>query len=308
MKLPKELQYIQNSRKPQQSTQAGMEGKVCVITGTTSGIGYEAARRLAQGGAHLVMVCRNRDKARHIQEELTAKHDVEVDVVIADFQSLSEVRRAACEIREQYPEIHVLINNAGVFNKRRRLTPDGYEMTFGVIHLASFLLTKLLLEPFQQGAPSRVLFISSEAHRFGGLNINDINWSKRPYIGLFAYGAAKIAQIHTAQVFAEQFKDRGVTFNIMHPGEVRTNIGMNNGFFYRLYSRYILRWFLKDPAQSGEAIYFLAADPSLEGVTGLFFNQTIEEEPAWYAVRPQLRQRVWDRSEELVKPYLVENL
>jgi retinol dehydrogenase 13 len=308
MKLPKELQYIQNSRKPQRSTQAGMQGKICVITGTTSGVGYQAAKRLAQGGAHLVMVCRNEDKARVIQRELISEYDVQVDVVIADFQNLAEVQQAALTIREQYPEIQVLINNAGVFNRRRRLTPDGNEMTFGVIHLASFLLTRLLVTPLQQGAPSRVLFISSEAHRFGGLNINDINWDKRPYIGLFAYGAAKIAQIHTAKVFAEHFKTSRVTFNIMHPGEVRTNIGMNNGFFYRLYSRFILRWFLKDPAQSGEAIYFLAADPSLEGVTGQFFNQTIEEEPAWYAVRPQLSKPVWVRSEELVQPYLEEKL
>lgn len=308
MKLPKELQYIQNSRKPQRSTQAGMDGKICVISGTTSGVGYEAARRLAQGGAHLVMICRNEVKARQIQQELISQFNVQVDVIIADFQKLYEVRRAACEIRDQYPKIDVLINNAGIFNKRRRLTPDGYEMTIGVIHLASFLLTKLLIEPLQQGAPARVLFISSEAHRFGGLNINDMNWDKRPYIGMLAYGAAKIAQIHTARVFAEQFKDSRVTFNNMHPGEVRTNIGMNNGFFYRLYSRYILRWFLKDPAQSGEAIYFLAADPSLEETTGQFFNQTIEEEPAWYAVRPQLSKTVWDRSEELVKPYLEKNL
>jgi len=307
MKFPKELQYIQNSRKPQKSTNASMEGKICVISGTTSGVGYEAAKRLAQGGAHLVMICRNQAKAHQVQQELTTEYDVPVDVIIADFQKLSEVRQAALEIRERYPKIDVLINNAGVFNKRRRLTPDGHEMTFGVIHLASFLLTNLLMEPLQQGAPSRVLFISSEAHRFGGLSVNDLNWRKRPYIGMFAYGAAKIAQIHTARVFAETNIDNGVTFNIMHPGEVRTNIGMNNGFFYRLYSRYILRWFLKDPAQAGDAIYYLAADPSLEGVTGQFFNQTIEEEPAWYAVRPQLEKTVWDRSVELVKPYLETN-
>ena len=308
MKLPRELAYIQNSRKPQRSTQVGMQGKICVISGTTSGVGYQAAKRLAQGGAHLVMICRNEVKAHQVQQELSTEYDVPVDVIVADFQILSEVRQAALEIRERFAEIDVLINNAGVFNKRRRLTPDGHEMTIGVIHLASFLLTMLLIKSLQHGAPARVLFISSEAHRFGGLSVKDFNWEKRPYLGMFAYGAAKIAQIHTARVFAETYKDNGVTFNIMHPGEVRTNIGMNNGFFYRLYSRYILRWFLKDPAQAGEAIYFLAADPSLEAVTGLFFNQTIEEEPAWYAVRPQLEKTVWDHSVEIVKPYLDENL
>jgi NAD(P)-dependent dehydrogenase (short-subunit alcohol dehydrogenase family) len=304
MKLPEELQYIQNSRKPQKSTDAQIDGKVCVVTGTTSGIGYQAAKRLAQGGAHLVMICRNRDKASQVQAELSAAYGVKVDVIIADFQKLAEVQRAAQEIRERYPQIHVLINNAGVFNKRRRVTPDGFEMTFAVIHLASFLLTRLLMDSLKRGAPARVLFISSEAHRFGGFSIKDLNWEKRPYVGMFAYGAAKIAQFHTAFEFARQQQGSGVTFNVMHPGAVRTNIGMNNSLLYRLYSQYILRWFLKDPAQSGEAIYYLCADPVLADVTGKFFNQTIEEKPAWYAVRAEQREAVWERSEALVEPYL----
>jgi len=308
MKLPEELQYIQNSLKPQKSTDARMDGKVCVISGTTSGVGYQAAKRLAQGGAHLVMINRNKEKGQKIQAELAEKFGVEVDLFIADFQKLAEVQRAAREIGDKYPRIHVLINNAGVFNKRRRRTPDGHEMTFGVIHLASFLLSKLLIDNLKHGAPARVLFISSEAHRFGGFSIKDPNWHKRPYVGLLAYGGAKIAQIHTGRVFAERFKDSGVTFNIIHPGAVRTNIGMNNGFLYRIYSRYILRWFLKDPASSGEAIYYLAADPSLEGVTGRFFNQTIEENPAWYSVKPELSEAVWQQSEDFIHPYLEETL
>jgi NAD(P)-dependent dehydrogenase (short-subunit alcohol dehydrogenase family) len=279
-----------------------------VITGTTSGIGYEAAKRLAQGGAHLVMICRNPDKGKKVQSELVADYRIKADLFVADFQRLAEVQKVTKEISGKYPKINLLINNAGIFNKRKRFTPDGNEMTLGVIHLASFLLTKLLEENLKAGSPSRVLFISSEAHRFGGLNVNDLNWHKRPYIGLHGYGAAKIAQIHTAMVFADQLESCGVTVNLMHPGAVRTNIGMNNNFFYRLYSRYILRWFLKDPARSAEAIYYLAADPDLEKVTGKYFNQTIEEKPAWYSVKPKVRQRVWELSEELVEPYLRENL
>jgi retinol dehydrogenase 13 len=304
MKLPEELVYIQNSYKPQKATTARMDGKICVITGATSGVGYEAAKRFAQGGAHVVMVCRNKEKALKVQQELIEKYGVPVDFFIADFTKLAQVRQVALAIERTFPAIHVLINNAGVFNKRRRLTPDGFEMTFGVIHLASFLLTKLLIDNLKRGAPARVLFISSEAHRFGGLNINDHDWRKRPYIGLLAYGAAKIAQILSAQIFADRYFESGVMFNAMHPGEVRTNIGMNNNFLYRFYSRYILHWFLKDPAGSGEAIYYLAAEPSLEGVTGKFFHQTIEEAPAWYVVRPELKSVVWDRSEALVEPYL----
>ena len=304
MKLPEELQFIQNNLKTQKSTDARLDGKVCVITGTTSGIGYEVAQRFAQAGAHLVMICRNPEKAAKVQAELAAKFGGKVDFFVADFQKLAEVQRVALEIREKFPQIHVLINNAGVFNKRRRFTPDGFEMTLGVIHLASYLLTRLLEDNLKKGAPSRVIFISSEAHRFGGFNLKDLNWRKRPYIGLLAYGAAKTAQIHTAFMFAEKFKTDGVTINVMHPGAVRTNIGMNNNIFYRFYSRYILGLFLKDPARSGDAIYYLAADPGLKAVTGKYFNQTIEEKPAWYAVRPEISQSVWERSEALVQPYL----
>ena len=308
MRLPEELQFIQNSRLPQHTTDARLDGKLCVITGTTSGIGYETARLLAAGGANLVMVCRNRQKAELVQQQIIAEQGVQVDVVIADFQKLAEVRRAACEIRDRHDRIDLLINNIGVFDKRRRLTADGFEMTYGVDHLASFLFTRLLVDRLVAGAPARVIYISSEAHRFGGFNINDVHWQKRPYIGLLAYGAAKIAQMHTAMLLASQLSDEGVDVNVMHPGAVQSNIGMNNGIFYRLYKQYILRWFLKETAHSAQAIYYLAVDPALQGVTGKYFNLTIEEKPAWYAFKPELSQRVWEQSEIFIQPYLEEKL
>lgn len=304
IRLPEELQYIQNSLLPQKFTTARLDGKVCVITGATSGIGYHAARELAQGGAHIVMICRNCEKARSVQKELSRDFDASTDIFIADFQSLAQVRDAALAVGKAHPKIHILINNAGVFNKRRHLTPDGNEMTFGVIHLAAFLLTHLLLPNLKRGAPARVIEINSEAHRFGGLNLTDLTWERRPYIGLRAYGAAKIAQVLTARKLAGDLRDSGVTVNAMHPGAVRTNIGMNNNFLYRFYSRYILRWFLKDPVVSAKAIYYLAAAPELETVTGKYFNRTIEEKPASYILKTEQQAKVWDISMGLVKPYL----
>lgn len=302
MNLPEELQFIQNGFLPQKTTDARLDGKVCVISGTTSGIGYEAAKQLAAGGAHLIMICRNEEKAQTVKKVLEHEYNAQVEFFIADYKRLSEVRRVGEEISKNYPKIYALINNAGIFNKSHHLTPDGNEEVFGVIHLASFLLTSLLLKNLKNGSPSRIIDINSEAHRFGGLNINDLNWSKRPYIGLLAYGAAKIAQIHTMQEMAERLEGSGVTVNAMHPGAVLTNIGMNNNIFYRMYSRFILRWFLKDPTISGKAIYYLTAARKMETVTGKFFNQTIEEKPAWYTVKPSLRQKVWELSENLIQP------
>ena len=168
-------------------------------------------------------------------------------------------------------------------------------------------MTKILLPNLKSGSPSRVIDINSEAHRFGGLNIRDLTWAKRPYIGLRGYGAAKTAQLLTILEYAMRFDDSGVTFNAMHPGAVRTEIGMNNGLLYRLYNRYILHWFLKDPVLSGEAIYYLAAAPELDRISGKFFNQTIEEKPAPYTINPELSEKIWTISEELIAPYLEEN-
>ncbi len=299
MKLPEELQFIANARMLQKTTDARMDGRVCILTGATSGVGYQAAKRLAQGGARLVLICRNDAKAAALQEELQREYNVQIDVVLGDLSRLADVREAAGKILGNYPRIDVLINNAGVHNTRRILTADGIETVFSVNHLASFLLTRLLLDRLIASAPSRILQVNSQGHRFGGLDLDDLNWDRRRYKGLQGYGASKVAQLLTVWELADRLKGSGVTINAVHPGEVRTNIGMNNGFLYRWYQRYLLWWILKDPVISGDAIYYLAAAPELAEVSGKFFNLTIEEKPASHALDRSLGKRVWMISEQL---------
>lgn len=299
MKLPEELQFIANARKPQKTTDASMHGRVCIVTGATSGVGYHAAKCLAQAGADLVMVCRNGEKAGIFQEELQREFDVRVDVVLADLSCLAEVRSAAESILARYPHIDVLINNAGVHHTSRQLTDEGYETVFCVNHLAPFLFTRLLLPRLIESAPARIIQVNSQGHRFGGLDLSDLDWGRRRYKGLQSYGASKTAQLLTAWKLAEELEGSGVTINAMHPGEVRTNIGMNNGLLYRLYQRYLLWWVLKDPEISGKAIYYLAAAPEMEKVSGKFFNLTIEEKPARHALDRTIGNRIWSISEQL---------
>jgi NAD(P)-dependent dehydrogenase (short-subunit alcohol dehydrogenase family) len=298
MKLPEELQFIENARLPQKTTQARMDGKLCVLTGATSGVGYQAARRLAQGGASLVLVCRNPLKAAQVQAELQHDYGNQVDVLQVDFSRLDEVRIAATGILASYPHIDVLINNAGLHNTHRILTDEGFETVFCVNHLASFLLTRLLLDRMVASAPSRILQVNSQGHRFGGLDLTDLTWQRRRYRGLQGYGASKVAQLLTVWELAERLQGTGVTINAMHPGEVRTNIGMNNGPVYRFYQRYLIGWTLKDPVISGEAIYYLVAAPEMAEVSGRFFNQTIDEKPAMHALDRELGKRVWVISEQ----------
>jgi NAD(P)-dependent dehydrogenase (short-subunit alcohol dehydrogenase family) len=299
MKLPEELQFIANARMAQKTTNACLDGKVCVLTGATSGVGYQAAKRLAEGGAHLVLVCRNKQKAERVQVELMNSYGVDIDILQADFSHLDEVRSVASQILASYPKIDILINNAGLHNTNRALTQEGYETVFCVNHLASFLLTRLLLKRITESAPSRIIQVNSQGHRFGGLDLTDLNWERRRYHGLQGYGASKVAQLLTVWELADRLQNTGVTINAMHPGEVRTNIGMNNGELYRFYQRYLIWWVLKDPVISGEAIYYLAAAPEMAEVSGRFYNLTIEEKPAKHALDRELGKRIWAISEEL---------
>jgi retinol dehydrogenase-13 len=299
MKIPEELQFMVNARKVQKTTDARMDGRICVVTGATSGVGYQTAKHLAQGGAHLVIVCRNLDKAARVKHELESTYGTPVDIIQADFSRLAEVRKAAALLLTNYPRIDVLINNAGVHYTQRTLTADGIETVFAVNHLASFLLTRLLLQRMIESAPSRIIQINSEGHRFGGLDLDDLNWDKRRYKGLQGYGASKVAQLLTVWELADRLKGSGVTINAVHPGEVKTNIGMNNGFLYRAFNRYIIRWFLKDSVTSGNAIYYAVAAPEMAEISGQFFNQTIPEKPAAHALNRELGKKVWTISEKL---------
>ena len=299
MKWPDELIFIPNSRMAPKTTPVRMDGRVCVLTGATSGVGYHAAKRLAKGGARLVLVCRNAEKAARVKDELEGEYQTSICILLADFSKLADVRKISKAILEEFPRIDVLINNAGIHNTKRILAEDGSEIVFTVNHLASFLFTRLLLPRILESAPARIIQVNSQGHRFGGLDLNDLNWNRRRYRGLPGYGASKVAQLLTVWELADRLKGTGITINAMHPGAVRTNIGMNNGLLYQWYQRYLIWPMLKDPRISGEAIYYLAAAPEMAAVSGRFFNLTIDEKPAAHALDREIGKRVWKISETL---------
>ena len=299
MKLPEELQFMANARMTQKKTDVRLDGKLCIITGATSGIGLEAAQRLAKGGADLVLVCRNPAKAERVANEIKEKFQVKADIILADFSNMEQVRRAAKEILSNYEKLDILINNTGVHMTQRVLTYEGHELVFAVNHLASFLFTRLLLERIKESAPARILQINSEGHRFSSVDIDDLTWEKRLYRGVRSYGQSKTAQLLTLWELTEELSGSGVTINAMHPGAVVTNIGMNNGWLYRAYQKYLLFPLLKDPEISGEAIYYLIAAPEMAEVSGKFYNLTNEEIPTAHARDRELGKKVWSISEAL---------
>ena len=220
-------------------------------------------------------------------------------MIFADFCDLDQVRSAADKLLVNYPRIDVLINCAGLHSTTRTLTAAGHETVFAVNHLASFLLTSLLLDRMKASSPSRIIQINSEGHRFSSVHPDDLNWEKHHYTGLKSYGASKTAQLLTVWEFADLLRGSGVTINAAHPGDVKTNIGSNNGWLYRTFTRYVTGLMLGDVAVSGQAIGYLASAPELSEVSGLFFHLTNEEKPAAHALDRELGKRIWALSREL---------
>ena len=298
-KTPNQLMFMKNSKAVQKVSHESMEGKICVISGSTSGVGYEALKRLAQGGASIVMVVRDESKAKLIKTDIEKEYNVKVDYFIADFSDLDQVRYIALEVTKKYQKIDVLINSTGIHSTKKRYNKDGYELVFTVNHLSTYLFTKLLLSTMIASAPSRIIQVNSEGHRFNGLKISDLGFKKRLYTGLKSYGQSKTAQLYTVWQMAKELENKGVTINAMHPGGVKTNIGNNNGKLYRWFLHHITWHFLKDPKISGEALYYLASSKEVENISGKFFNLTIEEIPASHALDAKKQAKIVEISNQM---------
>src|SRR5713226_10079894 len=206
------------------SDKTTMKNKVVMVTGANSGIGKAASLALANMGATVVMVARDKERGETARSEMMKETQTNsIDLLLADLSSLESVRQLATEFQKKYSKLHVLINNAGLFNQRRHVTTDGYENTFATNYLAPFLLTNLQLDMLKKSAPSRVINVSSVGHYNGHINFNDLNLEKE-YGGWKAYGQSKLALILFTHELAGKLQGTGVTVNSVHPGTVATNI------------------------------------------------------------------------------------
>jgi NAD(P)-dependent dehydrogenase (short-subunit alcohol dehydrogenase family) len=277
-----------------------MQGKVCLVTGSSSGIGKVTARELARQGARVVMVCRNRAKGEAAQAEIkTASGSDQVDLVLADLTSLAEVRRAAAAIRETYSQLHILIHNAGGINGVRRVTADGLEATFVANYLAPFLLTEQLLDVIKASAPARIINVSSRAHQGGKIDFADLQGERR-YSTWKAYGQAKLALILFTYELARQLEGSGVTVNALHPGVIASNFDQAMGPFTR-FGWKLISPFLSSVERGAETTLYLATSPEVEGKSGKYFAWSKELRSSQVSYDEAVRQRLWQVSEELAR-------
>jgi NAD(P)-dependent dehydrogenase (short-subunit alcohol dehydrogenase family) len=274
-----------------------VEGKTCLITGATSGIGRATALALAARGAELVLVCRDRRKGQAVCDELRRAGGRHASLLLADLGVQAEVRRVAREFLATQRPLHVLINNAGVVNLQRTLTADGIEATFAVNHLAYFLLTTLLLDRLRESAPARIVSVSSDAHTFGKLDFDDLNNTRR-YRAMRVYGQTKLANILFTTELARRLEGSGVTANCLHPGAVATGLGKNNGAWARALIA-LLRPFFRTPDDGAATSIYLATSPSIGGLSGRYFANCAEKRPSRAAQDAEAARRLWAESERL---------
>ena len=200
-----------------------LTGKTCVITGASAGLGRESARALATTGAHVILAARNPDALRDAEAWIRAEvPDAATSTVELDLTTLASVRTAAAAIQDLAPEIHVLMNNAGVMFTPLRRTADGSEIQFGTNHLGHFELTRLLAPQLVEGA--RIVILSSDGHRMSDVDLDDPNWERREYDKFAAYGASKTANVLHMVELDRRLRERGVRAYSVHPGVVATSL------------------------------------------------------------------------------------
>ncbi len=276
-----------------------MQGKTCLVTGASDGIGYVAARELARMGARVILVGRNAAKTHAAVVRITDEtKNNDVNYLLADLSSQREVRRLAAQVNEQLPRLDVLLNNAGAIFLSGPSSVDGLEMTFALNHMGYFLLTSLLLDLVRDSVPARIINVSSSSHGSPGkFQLEDL---PRPGInrGYRAYGRSKLCNILFTYELARRLEGTGVTVNALHPGLVRTNIARNNGMVGRVVNFFIgARGIGAD--KGADTLVYLASSQEVEGVTGKYYVDRREVPSSALSYDIGLSAGLWDLSQRL---------
>ena len=279
-----------------------MNGKFCLITGATSGIGAVTAKALAAKGATTIIVGRNENKCREMVRRISdATGNHVVDYLAADLSSQKDIHRLTEEFNARYGKLDVLVNNAGAKFTRRLESVDGYEMTFALNHLAYFLLTNLLLDSMKIGRRSRIVNVASGSHGgCPGMNFDDLQ-CKKQYVGKRAYAQSKLANILFTYELARRLKGTVVTANALHPGGVATGFCRNNGWvgWIKHVGYHFLKGELVGPKKGARTSIYLATSPEVEGISGKYFIDQKPVRSSAASYDEASAKRLWDVSLDL---------
>ncbi|MHA2049408.1 MAG: SDR family oxidoreductase [Promethearchaeota archaeon] len=273
-----------------------LENKVCIITGANSGIGKATALGLAKMNATVVMLCRNKDTGVIAKEEIINESgNKNIDLLVCDLSSQEQIRKFAEEFKQKYQRLDVLINNAGVMAAKRNLCVDGFEMNFAVNHLAPFLLTNLLLDVLEKSAPSRIVNVSSAAHRMAKIDFDDLQCENKKHRLFKVYGNSKLAFMLFSYELSRRLEGTGVTVNTVHPGMINTNLGREMSKFNRAFGKLIF----KSPEKGAETSIYLASSPEVEGITGKYYIKKQQRQSSEASYNLEDAKNLWEISAEL---------
>lgn len=273
--------------------------RTVVVTGANQGIGKATALALAREGSRVIMVARNAEKGRAAVEDVRRAADSkQVELVVADLSSQADVRRAGAEIRRRVEHLDVLVNNAGVYVPERHVTVDGIEETFAVNHVAYWLLTHELLDLLRAGAPSRIVSVSSEAHRGAKMDWADLGQERARYRAFRAYGQSKLANLLFTYELARRLEGTGVTANALHPGVIGSGFGQTYGGPMALLVK-LAKPFLLTPEEGARTSVYLASSPDVEGLTGQYFARCKPVRSSALSYDEAAQRKLWSLTEQL---------
>ena len=274
-----------------------MQERVCLVTGATSGVGREVARRLAAVGATVILAARSAERGKAtIQAIQSLQPEARLDLLVADLSSLEQVRRLARQVVERHQRLDLLVNNAGAIYPHRLTSDDGFEMTFAVNHLAHYLLTCLLLNLLRASAPALIINVSSAAHFRGWFG-----WEapEGGYSSLRRYADSKLANVLFTYELARRLEGSGVRVNCVHPGLVRSRFGENHRWWFRVAKALYLRFRGLTEEQGAASVIYLALSPEVANISGAYFERCRIAPSSAYSLDETAAARLWSLSERL---------
>ena len=275
-----------------------MANKTAIVTGSNTGIGKETALGLAKRGFDVVLAVRDQVKGDAARAEIVAQsgHDAVV-VMPLDLAEFASIRAFAASFADRFQRLDVLVNNAGLTTRKRAVTRDGLEATFGVNHVGTALLTRELLPVLERSAPARIVVVSSNLHYRGKMGWEDPQQTQGPFRGLAAYNQSKLANVLFTKALARRLKGTGVTVNALHPGVVATELTRD----YPKAIASILKLFLLSPQKGAECSLHVATSPDLAQTTGSYFDKS-RAKPASADARDEAQQeRLWELTEAIIQ-------
>jgi NAD(P)-dependent dehydrogenase (short-subunit alcohol dehydrogenase family) len=275
-----------------------MKNKICLVTGANSGIGKVTALEIARKGVVVGLVCRNAEKAEAARKEIILQSGNEqIEIFLCDFSVQAQIRQVAEAIQKRYDKVDVLVNNAGFIASNRETTPEGYEMTFAVNHLGYFMLTNLLKDALLASPESRVVNVSSEAHRFTHIDFNNLQL-ERGYNSLRAYALSKLCNILFTRELARRCTKTTLTTNCLHPGAVATNFANTANSFFKFLFKFG-KHFLLSPEQGAQTMIYLATESEAAQYNGAYFEKKKTRSVSAEALSDEHATRLWELSEEM---------